>query len=90
MDEQEQKQEDSFVVKETHSLKEVVEELKLISKNAQSKVRIVYDLDVLNTLVVLICGVGLILSILYAKETMATTIGAGLLGYLSKNNNKQP
>ena len=90
MDEQEQKQEDNFVVKETHSLKEVVEELKLISKNAQSKVRIVYDLDVLNTLVVLICGVGLILSILYAKETMATTIGAGLLGYLSKNNNKQP
>lgn len=90
MDEQDQKPDDGFIIKETHSLKEAIEELRNLSKNAQSKVRIVYDLDLLNTLVVLICGIGLILSILYAKETMATTIGAGLLGYLSKNNNKQP
>ena len=90
MDEQDQKQEDSSIVKETHSLKEAIEELRNLSKNAQSKVRIVYDLDLLNTLVVLICGIGLILSILYAKETMATTIGAGLLGYLSKGNKQQP
>ncbi len=90
MDEQDQKPDDGFIIKETHSLKEAIEELRNLSKNAQSKVRIVYDLDLLNTLVVLICGIGLILSILYAKETMATTIGAGLLGYLSKNTNKQP
>ena len=88
MDENEVRTENDLI-KQTHSFKEAIDELRAVSKEAKSRLRIVYDIDVLNVLVVLICGVGLILSILYAKETMATTIGAGLLGYLSKGNKPQ-
>jgi hypothetical protein len=53
----------------------------------ESEKKIIYErLDIINLAIVVMCGIGLIVSIFYGAKEVANAIGGGLVGYLSKNS----
>ena len=74
-------------MEEEKTLSEQVEEKVVTAKDfVEKEKKILYEhLDIVNLAIVIVCGLVCLAAVYYAQKEVATGIGGGLVGYLSKN-----